>query len=298
MARRKKWALITGVSAGGLGDALTQGLLANDINVIATGLKLSDLDYLSNNTSSQLERLQLDVTSASSIAAAVKATEAITDGMLSLLINNAGYGYMMPLLDADIDKVKRNFDVNVFGVLAVTQAFFPLLRAARGKVVNQASVVGLPNISQPFIGSYSASKTTVLDLSNTMRVELAPFGVKVVTLVTGDVKTQFWNSASSYHVGLPEGSLYFPIRSKVEEMMKGRTGPPGSHTAERWAKAVVKDLLRPDPPVYVRRGYLATTLAWLSWLCPVWFWDWQFYRMADLDKLRETVTRRGGPKHL
>lgn len=90
---------------------------------------------------------------------------------------------MMPLLDADIANVKQNFDVNVFGVLAVTKAFFPLLRAAGGMVVNQASIAGLSNICQPFIGSYSASKTAVVDLSNTLRVELAPFSVKVSNAV-------------------------------------------------------------------------------------------------------------------
>ena len=85
----------------------------------------------------------------------------------------------MPLMDANIESIKRNFGVNVFGLLAVTQAFFPLLRTAKGMVVNQASISGLPGLCQPFIGAYSANKAAVVDLSNTLRVELVPFGIKV-----------------------------------------------------------------------------------------------------------------------
>ena len=183
MASDKKWALITGVSKGGLGDALVDELLLRGINVIATGLDLEHLDTLNSSDSARLEELKLDVTSPSSISAAVRKTEEITGGQLDILINNAGYGYMMPLMDADIDKVKANFDVNVFGLLAVTQAFFPMLKTSKGMVVNQASIAGLPHISQPFIGTYSASKTAVIDLSDTLRVELAPFGINVGRII-------------------------------------------------------------------------------------------------------------------
>lgn len=86
---------------------------------------------------------------------------------------------MHPLLDASIPQIAQNFSVNVFGLIAVTQAFFPLLRAAQGMVVNQSSIAGMNNICQPFIGTYSASKMAVTDVGNTMRMEFKPFGVKV-----------------------------------------------------------------------------------------------------------------------
>jgi NAD(P)-dependent dehydrogenase (short-subunit alcohol dehydrogenase family) len=121
----------------------------------------------------------VDVTSTTSISAAVQAVTQLTGGRLDILVNNARYGYMMPLLDADIAKVKANVEINIFDILTATQSFFPLLRAAGGMVVNQASIAGLSNICQPFIGSYSASKTAVVDLSNTLRVELAPLGFQV-----------------------------------------------------------------------------------------------------------------------
>jgi 1-acylglycerone phosphate reductase len=175
----EQWALITGVSEGGLGDALAREFMSRGIHVIATGPTFRQLDYLSSINGAKLGKLELDVTSKESISAAVKAVERTTNGKLDHLFNNAGYGYMMPLMDADVDLVKKNFDVNLFGVLAVTQAFFPLLKAAKGVVVNQASVAGLTGMSQPFIGSYTSSKTALVDMSNTLRVELEPFGIRV-----------------------------------------------------------------------------------------------------------------------
>lgn len=152
MVSKREWALITGISRGGLGDGLAKELLANGTNVIITGLRLKDLDYFTNTTISKLEKVELDVTRSASISAAVSATHELAGGRLDILINNAGYGYMMPLLDADMDAIRKNFEVNVFGLLAVTQAFFPLLREAGGVVVNQASIAGLPNVCQPYIG--------------------------------------------------------------------------------------------------------------------------------------------------
>lgn len=106
--------LIIGVSPGGLGDALTTGLLRRpNIHVLATGLELSHLSHLPQTN--RLSRLHIDVTSTSSISAAVSTVSTITNGRLHYLVNNAGYGYMMPLLDADMHAVRANFEVNSLG---------------------------------------------------------------------------------------------------------------------------------------------------------------------------------------
>ncbi|KAI6795564.1 hypothetical protein KC332_g16666 [Hortaea werneckii] len=257
MEGKEKWALITGVSQGGLGNALTSKLRARNINVIATNIRMADMESLSSTPSSsqdaRLEKLQLDVTDPESIATARDATAKLTGGKLDFLFNNAGYGYMMPLLDCSIEGMRKNFDVNVFGLLAVTQALFPLLREAGGVVVNQSSIA-------PFIGSYQASKSALSSLSNNMRVEFAPFGVKVVTLETGDVRTGFWAYASANGSTLPPNSPYHPIKDVAEKTMRGQGNPPGQHTRERWARAVIDEVLQTRPPSRVRRGHLATTL--------------------------------------
>lgn len=241
------------------------------------------LDYLPIE-SGRLEHVELDVTKADSIAAAVERIRDITQGKLDFLFNNAGYGYMMPLMDADLEAVRRNFDVNVFGVLAVTQAFFPLLKAARGTVVNQSSISGLPGISQPFIATYSSTKAALTHMSDAMRVELAPFGIGVVILVTGDVSTQFWNNIQGAGSGLPASSHYIPIKAQVEAMMKGETNPPGSHDSDSWAAAVVNDLLS-GTSRYIRRGYLSSIMPWVSRLVPAWILDYGFASRSGLFKL-------------
>jgi 1-acylglycerone phosphate reductase len=175
--------LITGISPGGLGDALTNELLKQpNTHILATGLSLTHLSHLP--PSPRVSKIELDVTSPTSISTALATTRTITHGRLHYLINNAGYGYMMPLLDASPQAVKQNFDVNVFGLLAVTQAFFPLLREGKGTVVNQCSIASLAGGRQPFIGSYCASKAAVASLNDTMRVEFEPFGVGVSSCYT------------------------------------------------------------------------------------------------------------------
>ncbi|EMC99299.1 hypothetical protein BAUCODRAFT_398672 [Baudoinia panamericana UAMH 10762] len=293
--RRRKWALITGVSPSGLGSALTQELLRRSINVIATtpDASLQPLAHLSSPTPTytKLATLHLDVTSAPSISTAVSQTSEFTGGRLDYLFNNAGYGYMSPLLSADLDAVRRNFEVNVFGLLAVTQAFFPLLREARGVVVCAGSIAGLSGCYQPFIGSYSASKAAVGKVGDTLRVELAPFGVKVVTLVTGDVRTQFWENARAASPRLAPDSPYEPIRAKAEAMMAGKTNPAGQHEAERWAKEVLNQVLAPSPPGHVRKGFLAWAMWIVSLLLPYWLLDWLYARTSGLGELRGHVIK-------
>lgn len=139
-----KSVLITGCSAGGIGYSLAQEFQSHGLTVFATARtlsKISNLEKLSNVT-----LLPLDVTSASSIAAAVEAVKAKTGGKLDYLVNNSGRTYCMPALDVDIEEAKLLFDVNVWGVLAMVQAFAPLLIEAKGTLVNIGSIVAYLNV--------------------------------------------------------------------------------------------------------------------------------------------------------
>lgn len=118
-----------------------------------------------------------------------------------------------------------------------------------------------------------------------------------MTLVTGAVDTHFWDNAQGAHVGIPESSPYQPIKAKVEDMMKGKTNPPDQHSPERWAKSAVNDLLKSNPPRYVRRGYLATSMMILSWLLPVWVCDLLFRRTTDLGKLEAILSSQERKKN-
>jgi NAD(P)-dependent dehydrogenase (short-subunit alcohol dehydrogenase family) len=137
----KKSVLITGCSDGGIGHALAHSFQKRGLQVFATArslVKMSDLEGVSN-----VILLQLDVTSASDIAAAVEAVKAKSHGAkLDYLVNNSGRQYYMPALDADIEEGKRLFDVNFWGALAIIQAFQSLLFKAQGTIVNIGSIVG------------------------------------------------------------------------------------------------------------------------------------------------------------
>ena len=140
--------LITGCSAGGIGAALCREFQHRGLHVFATArtpAKLDDLTTLPNVTT-----LALDVTSAPSIADAVKTVQVKTGGRLKYLVNNSGAQYVVPTLDMDIEQAKKMYEVNVWGVIAMTQAFAPLVIAAKGTIVNIASISG--HLYAPFMG--------------------------------------------------------------------------------------------------------------------------------------------------
>lgn len=146
--------LITGCSNGGIGSGLALAYQQRSYQVFATARnieKMSDLKGLPN-----LNMLQLDVLSPESIHAAVNAVAEKTGGTLSVLINNAGSFHCMPLLDDDIEAAKKTFDTNVWGPLALTKAFAPLLMKDRGTLVNITSIAG--HNAMPYSGKKELSK--------------------------------------------------------------------------------------------------------------------------------------------
>ena len=154
----QKSVLITGCSDGGIGSALAVAFQERNYHVFSTARnpsKMFELSKLPNVTP-----LLLDVTNSSHIAAAVKAVEGETGGTLDYLINNAGRNHFMPLLDNDIEAAKRIFDTNVWGALAVTQAFAPLIINAKGTVVNITSISGHVNV--PWMGVVRARVTDMV----------------------------------------------------------------------------------------------------------------------------------------
>ena len=149
-----KSVLITGCSAGGIGYALAEEFQSRGLHVFATARtrsKTTNLENLPNVTF-----IPLDITSPSMISAAVEIVSAHNGGTLDYLVNNAGYLYVMPTLDVNIDDAKKLFDVNLWGTLAVSQAFAPLLIAAKGTIVNISSISShlyLPWFSEPGLAS-------------------------------------------------------------------------------------------------------------------------------------------------
>jgi short-subunit dehydrogenase len=188
---RRRTILITGATAG-IGRHLALDLAARGHRVIATGRNAEALAALKTAAGEQnLQTLPLDVTDAASIAAVL----AETGGHgVDVVINNAGYGQTGPLLELDDAALRRQFDTNVFGLMAVTRAFAPeMTRRGEGIVINIGSTGG--RITSPFFGAYHASKYAVEALSDALRMELSPFGVRVVVVEPGPVRSSFADRA-------------------------------------------------------------------------------------------------------
>ncbi len=179
----KVW-LITGASTG-FGRCLVHGLLHRGARVAATArdpAKLSDLPDTGN-----LFTAMLDVTAPDTIASAVAAT-ARRFGRIDVLVNNAGFGLIGAVEEVSDGEARRLFDTNVFGLLNVTRAVLPLMRAqASGTIVNMGSVAGLVAVAGG--GIYGATKFAVEGISDALALEVAPLGIKVMTVEPGPFRT-------------------------------------------------------------------------------------------------------------
>ncbi|KAI3325292.1 short-chain dehydrogenase/reductase [Xylariaceae sp. AK1471] len=252
----QKTVLITGCSKGGAGAALAKEFQHRGHRVFATGRGgLEKLQFLSELG---IETIQLDVTSATSVSAAASLVHEATGGRLDILINNAAVFGLMPLADVQLENARQVFDANVFGVLAVTQAFLPLLATAEGLVANVSSISAF--MCPPWQGVYAASKAALVALGHTMRIEFAPLNIRVVTIISGGVDT----TLNAQPATIPENSWYRTLARSIEgnELSKGYTAMPPA----AYARQVADDLLRPHPKPMLWRG----AFAWLAWMF-TWF---------------------------
>lgn len=186
-----KTILITGATAGiGRFAALYFARLGH--RVFATGRRVEALEALTVEADGTLlSAVPLDVTDAESIEAARAYVDEVTGGYgLDVLINNAGYGVLAPMAELTDSDLRAQFDTNVFGLMAVTRAFLPAMRErGAGRILNVSSVGG--RVTFPFSGAYSASKYALESISDALRIELRPFGIDVVLIEPGPIKTEF-----------------------------------------------------------------------------------------------------------
>ncbi|MEO1133962.1 MAG: SDR family oxidoreductase, partial [Cyanobacteria bacterium J06639_1] len=168
-----------------------------------------------------------------------------TFGTVDVLVNNAGYGQMGPIEEVSEAAVRQQFDVNVFGLLALTRAVVPTMRDRReGRIINLSSVAG--RIAMPFMGIYNASKFAVEAISDALRVELAPFGIQTIVIQPGPVETEFFRVAEKEAAATVDLNAS-PYASALEKMAETMDTSGMAWSAERTAKLIVKAMTEENP---------------------------------------------------
>ncbi|MCH2104491.1 MAG: SDR family oxidoreductase [Planctomycetes bacterium] len=279
VAREKKTVLVSGASTG-IGRATVQRLAARGHRVFAGVRREEDAESIRKEASElngggKLEPVQLDVTSESDIDAVAERLEA--DGvLLDGLVNNAGIVVASPLEALPLEELKRQFEVNLFSHAAVTQALLPSLRAARGRIINMSSIAG--RISNPFMGAYCSSKFALEAYSDALRMELAPWGVRVSLIEPGPIKTPIWeksNRAAAALQGEISSEKLALYREGIERMKEVaefsvRTAPEASKVARCVSHALESPFARRRYPV----GHLIWLQLYAGLLAPAALRDW------------------------
>ncbi|WEL54768.1 SDR family oxidoreductase [Pseudomonas kermanshahensis] len=258
--------LITGCSSG-IGRALADAFRDAGHEVWATARKPQDVAQLA---AAGFTARQLDVNDGQALTQLAEELEASL-GRLDMLINNAGYGAMGPLLDGGVDAMRQQFETNVFAVVGVTRALFPLLRRARGLVVNIGSVSGV--LVTPFAGAYCASKAAVNALSDALRLELAPFGIRLMEVQPGAIASQFASNAQRQaDQVLAADSPWWPLREYVQARARASQDRPTP--AAVFAQGVLAATRKTAVPAVVRLGNGSTALPLIARLLPRRLLDW------------------------
>jgi NAD(P)-dependent dehydrogenase (short-subunit alcohol dehydrogenase family) len=283
-----KSVIITGASTG-IGKATALHLDRLGFRVFASVRKESDADALRAQASERLTPILLDVTDTESISRAkFEICRSVGDEGLWGIVNNAGIAFLSPLEFAPLDSLRRLFEVNVFGLLAVTQAFLPLVRQARGRVINVSSEAVLEVV--PFHGPYSASKLAVDGFSDALRRELKPLGVQVSVVIAGSIDTPIWKKgAESSDQAMRRqpkeaGELYGKSYKRVYDyfMKMGRAGIA--------PQAVAREITRALTAKHAKNYYLigrdAHAFHLVRTLVPEALQDWMSFQVLGLPQSR------------
>jgi NAD(P)-dependent dehydrogenase (short-subunit alcohol dehydrogenase family) len=234
--------LITGCSTG-FGRELARAVLARGWNAVVTARNRDSVQQIVDGHDATALPLRLDVTDPAQIVAAVQEAET-RFGAIDVLVNNAGYGYRAAVEEADDADIRRLFETNFFGLVGLTKAVLPGMRARRrGHIVNISSVAG--RMAQPGSGYYSASKFAVGGLSDALRKELEPLGIRVTVVEPGGFRTDF--AGRSLHQSSQPIADYARTAGKRRKENSTNDGrQPGDPV--RAAEAIIKAVEAEKPP--------------------------------------------------
>jgi NAD(P)-dependent dehydrogenase (short-subunit alcohol dehydrogenase family) len=257
-----KVALVTGASSG-IGEATARQLAAAGFTVYAAARRTERMHKL---TAAGIHPIAMDVTDDASMQASVKAL--LTEqGRIDVLVNNAGYGSYGALEDVPMEEARAQMEVNVFGAARLTQLVLPAMRAQHsGTIVNVTSMGG--KITTPLGAWYHATKFALEALSDCLRMEVAPFGIDVVVIEPGGIRTEWGGIAadkvravSSHGPYAPQGNAV--ANSLTSESTRRRSSPP-----ELIGKTITKAVTTRRPRTRYAVGYGARPMIFLHGLLP------------------------------
>jgi NAD(P)-dependent dehydrogenase (short-subunit alcohol dehydrogenase family) len=251
--------VITGVSTG-IGSAAAKLLLERGFRVFGSVRKQADADRLKAGFGANFTPLLFDVTDEGAVLSAAREVRSqLNGGTLAGLVNNAGIAVPGPVLELAADEFRRQMEVNFIGPVIATQAFGPLLGAdpqlkgPKGRIVMISSVAG--KHGSPTGAAYSASKHAIEGLSESLRRELMLFGIDVIVIAPGAVKTPIWDKGQQVDISVYKNSPFFPALEKVRAFTQqlSKIGLPPEQIAERVFEALtsanpnVRYQITPDP---------------------------------------------------
>lgn len=281
----QKSALVTGASSG-IGHATAIEFAKQGYKVFAAARRLDPMRDLEQHG---IVLLQLDVLSLESVRAAKKF---IIDHngaeTLDVLYNNAGQSCTFPALDASDDNIQQCFDVNVFGPMRLVRELSPLLINAKGVIGFSGSLLGL--LPFPFLCVYSSTKAAIHQYAATLRIEMKPFGVKVINIVIGGVRTNIEDTRP-----LPQDSIYnFPEAQEPFKFRQAMARKSNPMDADVFARKVVADFQNAQisGKLNIYRGAKATFLSWVIVLVPRFILENILIRKFRLTKVYEILARK------
>lgn len=277
--------VITGCTIGGIGHALALAFAQRKCRVVATARSLASMEGLDKKHSG-LHLLELDVRSDQSVSDAVRA---VVDkyGRIDILVNNAGVHCVGPLAELPLALLQSTFETNVYGLMRVIKEVVPhMISRAKGKIVNIGSVAALG--PGPWVGAYAASKAAVHSLSDTLRVELKPFGIDVITVAPGAIKSNIASNSSAVYKNNPEWRFYKPFQKAIYERIEF-SQKPGNTPTDVFAEKTVDAILRRKPPAWFSYGQYST-LSGILYYLPNWLRDVimrKLYKVSVIENAKE-----------
>jgi NAD(P)-dependent dehydrogenase (short-subunit alcohol dehydrogenase family) len=273
-----KTAFVTGASSG-IGAAMVHELLDAGYIVYAGARRT---DRLADVVKDGAVPLMLDVTDEGSMVDAIS-TILSTSGHIDVLVNNAGYGSFGALEDVPLSEGRRQFDVNVFGLARLTQLVLPSMRVRRsGTIVNVSSIGG--KIHEPFGSWYHATKFAVEGMSDCLRSEAAPFGIKVIVIQPGAIKTEWNRIARTNLLKFSGENAYGPQAKAYANFLERADTSSSASEPSVVAKTLMRALASKNPKTRYATGGGARTILNLRWLLSDKMFDWVMRKVSGMNK--------------